>query len=125
MRAALGMVGLLMVLAIGYAIYSTQIQRVTDGKPAIQHINLVAVKSDLLSLAQSERLYLAANASYASLEDLRRSGISNSFPEDRLGYRYAAEVDGAAHFRIIASPKDSSRADLPVLSIDETMQIKP
>jgi hypothetical protein len=123
MRAAFGIVGLLVVLAIGYAIYSSQIRHVTGGKPGIQQVHDVAVKSDLLALAQSERLYLAANGSYATLEELRGSGVSNFFPADRAGYEYIAEVDGAAHFRITASPKDSSQPDFPILSIDETMQI--
>jgi len=126
MRAALGMVGVLVVLAIGSLIYSTQIRQVTNDKPAIQQINDAAIKSDLLSLAQSEKLYWATNGSYAPLEVLRQSGVANSFPDgNRSGYRYIAEVDGADHFRITASPLDSSRSDLPILSIDETMQISP
>ena len=120
------MVGLLMALAIGYAIYSAQIRGLTNNKPLAQQINLVAVRRDLLSLGQSERLYLAAHGSYASLEQLRHSDLMSSFPEGNLsGYMYAAEVDGAEHFRITASPKDSSRSDLQTLSIDETMQISP
>jgi Tfp pilus assembly protein PilE len=124
MRAALGLVGLLIVLVIGYLIYSTQIRSVSNDKPLVQQINLVAVRCDLLSLGQAEGLYLASNGSYANLEQLRSSNIMNSFPEGgRSGYRYTAEVDGAAHFRITASPTDSSKADLSTLSIDETLQI--
>ena len=124
MRATFAMVGLLIVLVIGYLIYSTQIRQATGDRPLVQQINFVAVRSDLLSLGQSERLYLAANGSYATLEQLRHSDIVSSVPEsNRLGYEYTAEVDGAEHFRITASPTDSSRDDLPTLSIDETLQI--
>jgi hypothetical protein len=126
MRATLGLVGLLIVLVIGYLIYSAQIRGVTNDKPLAQQTNLIAVRGDLRSLGQSERLYLAANGSYATLEELRRSNFISSFPEgNRSGYIYSAEVDGAAHFRITASPADSSRVDLPTLSIDETLQISP
>ena len=84
----------------------------------------VAVRGDLLSLGQAERLYYAANGRYAGLEELRQSNAMNSFPDGvRSGYQYSAEVEGYGHFRITASPIDSSRTDLPVLSIDETMQI--
>lgn len=124
MRAILGIVGLLAVLVVGYFIYSAQIGPVTKDKSPVQQINLVAVRSDLLSLAQAERLYLATNGSYAGLEELRRSGNVNPFPEQiRRGYVYSVEVDGARHFRITARPSDSSRTDLPTFSIDEGMQI--
>ena len=126
MRAALGMVGLLITLGIGYLIYSAQIRGVTNDKPLAQHINFVAVRSDLLSLGQAEKLYLASNGSYATLEQLRQSNVSSSIPKgNRTGYTYAAEADGAEHFLITASPTDSSRADLPTFSIDETLQVSP
>lgn len=122
-RASLGMVGLLVTLAIGYWIYSAQIQQVTYEKPLVQRTNLVAVRSHLLSLAQSERLYLASNNSYATLDELQQSKVMNSFPDgSRLGYVYNAEVDGATHFLITATPMDPG-VDLPTLTIDETMQI--
>jgi hypothetical protein len=124
MRAAFGIVGLLIVLLIGYLIYSSQIQEIGDGKPLEQQINFVAIRSDLLSLGQAERLYYATNGSYATLEELRRVSVMNSIPErGRSGYQYTAELDGTAHFKIKASPTDSSRIDLPTLSIDETLQI--
>jgi hypothetical protein len=124
MRATLGLVGLLIALGIGYLIHSIQIGNVTDDKPLAQQTNLIAVRRDLLSLGQSERLYLVSNGSYATIEQLRNSHIMTTFPDGKgFGYEYRAEVDGAAHFLITASPTDSSRADLPILSIDETMQI--
>jgi hypothetical protein len=124
MRAALGLIGLLIVLGIGYAIYTSQIQHVSDGKPLKQQLDLVGVRSDLLSLAQAEKLYLAANCAYATLGQLQRSKMMSSFPTgNRAAYEYFVEVDGANHFQITARPTDPSREDLPILSIDETMQI--
>jgi len=113
-------------MTVGYIIYSTHVRRMISDKPPAQQVNLVAVKRDLLSLGQSERLYLAANGSYATLEQLRHFDIMNSIPEgNRWGYLYVAVVDGAAHFRITAKPTGSSGAIMPTLSIDETMQISP
>lgn len=124
MRSTLGMAGLLIVLLTGYWIYSSQIRQATEDKPVEQPINYAAVRSDLLSLGQAERLYLAANGRYADYEQLKRSNVMNSLPRgSRSGYRYFIEVDGAEHFLITASPADPSREDLPTLSIDETMQI--
>ena len=126
MRATLGLVGLLITLGIGYFIYSIQIQGVTNDNPLVQQTNLTAIRRDLLSLGQAERLYLAANGSYATIKQLQHFKMMNAFPEGTaFGYEYIAEVDGAAHFLITAKPLDSSRADLPTLSIDETMEISP
>jgi hypothetical protein len=124
MRSALGLAGLLIVLFIGCLIYSSQIRRISDGKPLARQIDSVAVRGDLLSLGQAERLYYATNGRYADLGELRRSNDAHSLPDGgRSGYQYTAEVEGEAHFRITASPIDFSRTDLRPLSIDETMQI--
>lgn len=119
---AFGMIGLLAVLAVGYYIYSAQIRQTPDHTPPARQINRVAVRQDLLSLAEAERIYMATHGRYAGLEELRRSGEVNPLPAGRQGYVYEDEVDGAAHFRITAKPVDDS-SELPTLSIDETMQI--
>ena len=124
MRAALGLVGLLIVLLTACLIYFSRIRQIPDGKSLARQTDFVAARGDLLSLGQAERLYYAANGRYADLRELRRSNDTNPFPDSgRSGYRYTAEVEGEAHFRITASPIDSSRTDLPPLSIDETLQI--
>jgi hypothetical protein len=124
MKAAFGFVALLIALLIGYLIYASQIKEMGGGKPLKQQINDVAVRGDLLSLAQAEKLYYATNGNYATLEELRRSNVMNSIPGGgRLGYQYTVEVDGSAHFQITASPKNSAQTGLPTLFIDETMRI--
>ena len=124
MRATFGFIGILMVLGIGYFIYSSQIQSGPNDEQLPQQTNLIAVRQDLLSLGQSERLYMATNGTYASLEQLRSSGVAGNLPNgNRSGYEYTIEVGGADHFLITARPVDSGR-DLPVLSINETMQVQ-
>ena len=124
MRSALGLVGLLITLGIGYMIYTSQMRHIPGDKPLKQQIDLVGIEGDLRSLAQAERLYLASNGSYASLDQLRSFKMMNTVPpESRSSYRYSVEVDGADHFKIMAIPINASRQDLPTLSIDETLQI--
>ena len=124
MRATFGFIGILMVLGIGYFIYSSQIQSGPNDEQLPQQTNLIAVRQDLLSLGQSERLYMATNGTYASLEQLRSSGVAGNLPDGiRSGYEYTIEVGGADYFLITARPVDSGR-DLPVLYIDQTMQIQ-
>ena len=67
---------------------------------------------------------MATNGTYASLEQLRSSGVAGNLPNgSSSGYEYTIEVGGADHFLITARPVDSGR-DLPVLSINETMQVQ-
>jgi len=123
MKAVFGLVGLLATLAIGYWIYSAQLGLVTESGSPMTQLEMAAVRSDLLSLAQSERLYLASNGTYATIEELRQAGnIRNE--NGRRGYRYEVTHDGARHFRITAIPADPSNQDRPILTIDETMQIR-
>jgi len=124
MRATLGLIALLAVLAVGYYIFRAQVAPVVSGGSPVQQMDLVAVRSDLLSLAQCERFYLATNGRYGSMEQLRQAGNLNPFPGDNHpGYVYEVEINGVAHFRITARPVDSARGELPTLSIDETMRI--
>jgi hypothetical protein len=123
MRAALGLVGLILVLAVGYWIYSAQIGPVAESGSQMTQLDAVSVRADLLSLAQSERLYLASNGTYATMEELQQAG-NLTIGKGRRGYRYEVTPDGARHFRITAVPSDSSNRNQPTLTIDETMQIR-
>jgi Tfp pilus assembly protein PilE len=124
MKAGLGLIGLLIALAIGWTVYTSQIRQISAEKPLIQQADLIAVRSSLISLGQAEKMYFAANGSYATLQQLKSSGVMSSTPSGIAGYRFDAKTEGSLHFRITASPTDSSRSDLPILSIDETMQVQ-
>jgi hypothetical protein len=122
---ALGIIGLLAVLATGYYIYSLQTVRVADRRPPAAQIDVTRVRSDLLSFAQAQRYYLAANGVYGTIGQLQNSpAVSNVPRAARRGYSYSAEIDAARHFVITATP-DTETTGLPTLSIDETMTIRP
>jgi flagellin-like protein len=123
MKALSGILGLVIVVAIVYLVYSTQFGGEKGSPPPKEQIDLAAVRSDLLSLAQAERRYVATNGTYATLELLRDAGDVQFRGAGRRGYVYSISVDGALHFRITARPGDPTRADWPTLAIDETMQI--
>ncbi len=123
MRAALGFVSILMALGIGFLIYSTQIQSGPEGQILPMQADLAAIRRDLLSLGQAERLYWAANGSYATMEQLRNSRIVSGLPEGApAGYEYDIQMNGSDDFLITARPKNPELG-LPMLSIDKKMQI--
>jgi hypothetical protein len=123
MRALGGILSLILVVAIVYYVYAIQFSHMEGGMPPAQQIDLVGVRSDLLSLAQSERIFLATNGTYGTLEQLEQSGGGSHTGIRRRGYLYEAEVAGARHFRIVAKPADPSGPERPTCSIDETMKI--
>lgn len=119
MRSVAGILGLVLTAAIVYYAYSGMFIGMEKGSAPAQQVDLVGIRTDLISLAQAERIFLATNGTYGTLEQLQRSGIG------RRGYVYEVEVDGGRHFRISARPSDRSRQEWPILSIDETMRISP
>lgn len=124
MKAAGTILALVVALAIGYFIFKAQFtQGPTGGAPPQQTIDVVGVRSDLISIAQAERLYLASHGTYASVDQLQQDGALQFSGTNRRGYNYTAEVSGGEHFRIVATPADPAKAAWPTLAIDDTMQI--
>lgn len=126
MRAAGGILGLVIMVAIIWFVVKSQYsQGPVAGQPPQQTIDVVGVKSDLLSIAQAEKMYLASHGSYVSVDELQQDGSITFSGANRRGYSYTAEVDDGQHFKITATPSDPAKADWPTLSIDDTMQITP
>ena len=124
MRAVGGILGLVIVMAIIWFVVKSQFtQGPTGGQPPKEVIDVVGVKSDLLAIAQAERMYLASHGSYASVDELQQDGSITFSGANRRGYSYTAEVDDGQHFRITAQPTDPAKAGWPTLSIDESMQV--
>jgi hypothetical protein len=124
MRKVGGLIGLVIALGIGYFIFKAQYTTgPVGGAQPKEQIDVVGVRSDLLAIAQAERMYLASNGTYVSLEQLQKDGGLTFSGTNRRGYNYVAEVDDGQHFRITATPVDPAKANWPTLSIDENMQI--
>lgn len=127
MRSVLSMVGLVLALAIGLFVYRSYftggaggVTMGTNNPRAAPDI--VGVKSDLNSMAQAERAFMALNGRYAPLEELRSGGnLLVDASRGRRGYTYSAEVSDR-HFTITATYSGPATG-MPTLSIDESMQI--
>ncbi len=114
----------LIVLAIGYFVFQSQLTKGPGGgAPPQQQIDVVGVSADLQAIAQAERYYLANHGAYASLDQLQQEGSITFSGVNRRGYNYVADVGDGQHFKITATPLDAAKRGWPTLSIDETMQI--
>lgn len=118
MRASLGILSILLAGGIAGYLYRMQLRAPAEGSTVAAQVDMIGLRSDLLSLAQAERRYLAINGRYATLDELRQSPELPASGAARRGYRYDIEITGSG-FRITARPAGAG----PVLSIDETMRI--
>jgi hypothetical protein len=94
------LLSLVVVLAIGYYFYSVQVAPgpATQVSPK-ELIDVVGVKNDLLSIAQAERLFLAANGNYGSFEQLQQDGSITFSATNRRSYNFVVEPNSAQGFR--------------------------
>ena len=114
MKRVGGLLGLVIALGIGYFIFKAQYTTgPAGGAPPKEVIDVVGVRSDLLAIAQAERMYLANNGTYTSLEKLQQDARTAKHERSEWGQ----------HFRITATPVDPAKAAWPTLWIDETTQI--
>src|SRR5262247_554404 len=75
MGRTLGLISVVIVVGIGGYVYTRQAQSVTSvGSNPATTVDVVAVRNDLMAIANAERRYWATNARYASLEELRSGG---------------------------------------------------
>lgn len=123
MRAFGSLVAIIVVLGLGYWFYATSLKSSSaNGSPA-EVISSVGAKSDLLSMAQAERVYQASHGAYASLEELYSSDSLTQRKPDRPGYTYSSETS-AGGFTITARCQAQQGAACPSFSIDQTMQVQ-
>jgi hypothetical protein len=126
MRAAASLLSIVIVLAVGYWFYLSSLKTsgatAATGAPA-QVVSTVGVKSDLLSIAQAERMYQASHGSYASLDELYSSGALTVRKAGRDGYTYSSDMS-AEGFTITARCEPQPATPCPSFSIDQDMQIQ-
>ncbi|HEX6803316.1 MAG TPA: hypothetical protein VF133_06510 [Terriglobales bacterium] len=120
-----GLLGLVIVLGIGYYIYIRQAQTAssTTGTAAPKAaVDVTGVRMDLLSFANAERQEFALEAKYLSIDDLRAKGVN--LPADHRGpYSYSSAVTDSG-FRISAIADEQLPGAPKSLSITEKMEIE-
>ena len=115
-----GLIAVIVVLGVGLFMYKRSIATLPGGSPQEQ-IDTVAIRQRLLTIAQTEKQYQAANGKYATLEQLASDSLLPGGTEQR-GYTYTADV-GATGFTITATPSAADKKAWPTLSVNESMQV--
>jgi hypothetical protein len=116
----------IIVMAIGTYIYSTQIQ--SSSAPAgANHpqaaINITGVKSDLMSIASAEHRYFVSEGKYASFDELISSNTV-TFVRQRPPYTYEVQTSSGG-FRVVATRSGDDGSGTPAqLSVDENMEFQ-
>ena len=115
-----GLIGVVIVLCVGFFLYQRSVADIPEGSPE-QQIDTVAIRQRLLTIAQTERQYQASNGNYATLEQLASDNLLPGGTEQR-GYTFTASVTSTG-FTITATPTADDKEDWPTLEITETMQV--
>ena len=115
-----GILGVLIVLCVGYVLYQRSVADLPEGSPE-QQIDTTAIRQRLLTIGQTERQYQVANGKYATLEQLAGENLLPGGTEQR-GYTFSASVTSTG-FTITATPTADDKADWPTLEVTETMQV--
>jgi hypothetical protein len=115
--------GLVLALGAGYFVYARSLTTAGGTQvPPQQQIDVVDIRTNLLTIGQAERTYLAAHGTYGTLEQLNQDGPP-AIPSENRRYAFNAIVDGARSFKVIATPADPNKASWPTLAVDETMTV--
>ena len=119
-------VAAVIAMAIGFGIYAWQTGKLGSaaggGSTPTAVIDTVGVKTDLLSMAGTERQQLALEGKYLTLAELRAKGVS--VPERRGPYVYSADVS-ATTFTIRATYTGQGSAKAPpTMTIGPDMQVR-
>lgn len=127
-----GLVGLLVMAAVGMGIYMYTLKQAAPAKGMVvtQNISVTGVKMDLMAIAQAERMYYTQNGSYADLPTLTSSGTMNITRTNRDGYTYSADPAGNG-FTVTATytappapnPAGVTPPHFPTFQIDQTMEV--
>jgi hypothetical protein len=121
MGRAFGLITVIIVVAVGGYFYTRQADSVTAvGSGLKTTVDVVAVRNDLMAIANAERRYWVTNSRYASLDELRTNG---DIPiPSRDDYTYSAETTDTG-FNIIASYSGTDPKAPKRIRVNEAMTL--
>jgi hypothetical protein len=121
MRSLVGLLLTLLIIFGAYKLFFAQLQSTGSAAPA-RTIDVTGVKNDLVSIAQSERIYQTQHASYGTLDQLTSSGAMSMAKTGRDGYTYSVDAT-ASSFRVVAQCPAAANPGCSNYAIDDSMTI--
>jgi len=122
MRSLVGLILTLLIVFGTYKLFFAQLQSTGSAAPT-RTVDVAGVKNDLVSIAQSERIYQAEHSTYGSLDQLTSSGAMSMAKTGRDGYTY--DVDASAtSFRVVAHCPAAANPGCSNYTIDNSMDVR-
>ena len=126
MSRIFGFLSLVIVMGIGMYIYSKQATSSSAAAGANNPkaaVNITGVRSDLMSIAQAERRYMASEGKYASFDELVTANYITA-SRQRPPYSYEVETSSSG-FHVVATRSGADIGGTPArLSVDENMEFE-
>lgn len=121
MARALGFLSIVITMAVGMYMYSSQLKSAAPAGTANPEasVNIIAVQNDLVSIARAERQYVAEKGSYASLNELVSANFI-TIKGERPPYSYQVDTSSDG-FRVTATR--STPGSPAQIWIDDSMQV--
>ncbi|MGE0449330.1 MAG: hypothetical protein AB7Q29_07085 [Vicinamibacterales bacterium] len=122
MKAVLG---LILMMALGlcfYALQARQLASLTGAASPATVVDSVAVKTDLMTIANVERQQYALEGRYLTLAELGQRGVK--IPDRRGSYVFSAEVTDQTFLISATFEAPPDGPGQPTLTIGPDMQIK-
>ena len=122
MRSLVGLILTLLIVFGTYKLFFAQLQSTGSAAPT-RTVDVAGVKNDLVSIAQSERIYQAEHSAYGSLDQLTSSGAMSMAKTGRDGYTYDVEAS-ATSFRVVAHCPAAVTPGCSNYAIDNSMDVR-
>jgi hypothetical protein len=109
-----------------YLLFLKKMPTAAEGTASTQAISISGVRTDLLQIANAERIGIGVDGHCMSMDELLASGSMSMSRPERDGYTYSVECSGndfTATARHAPAPEGSS-IRYPNMAIDQAMQVR-
>lgn len=109
-----------------YLLFVKKMPTAAEGTASTQAISISGVRTDLLQIANAERISIGVEGHCISMEELLASGSMSMSRPERDGYTYSVECSGndfTATAQHAAAPA-GSLIRYPNLMVDQSMQVR-
>lgn len=123
MKSMGGIIALLAAFGVSFFVYHNYFKKAGfDTAPPQEQIDVVGIRSQLLSISEAEKMYVVAHSVYGTLEQLEQEG-SPSIGAPQRDYTFNVTPDGSRAFTATATPDPGKKPGWPTLVVDNSGQV--